>query len=75
MADQYQRQDQQAREEEHEHGPLPTPKVAAHGDANQEERCDRHGDEDAEAEVLPSQADAHELGADGQEVEQEDAAG
>src|SRR5256885_14473173 len=38
------------------------------------QRPERHDDVWAEAEVRAGQADADELGADGQEVEQEDAA-
>src|SRR5205814_6202705 len=75
VAQDHERQDEQAGEEEDEHRPLPPPEVPADGDPDEEYGGDRDDDERLEAEVLAGQADAHELGADGQKVQQEDAAG
>ena len=74
MAEHDQRQDKQAGKQEDEHRALPATEVAADRDHDQDRRRRRYDDRRMQAEVLAREAHSHELGADGQEVEEEDAA-
>ena len=65
---------EQARKQENEHRPLPAAEVAAQGDDDQDDRRQRNDQVPVEAEVLRGQGDAHELGADRQEVQEEEVA-
>src|SRR5260370_150202 len=74
MAKDDQRENQQAREEEDEHRPLPAAEVSSERDGDQEKSCERNDHVRADSEVFRSEADANEFGADCQEVEQEEVA-
>src|SRR5260370_38049933 len=74
MAKDDQRENQQAREEEDEHRPLPAAGVSSERDGDKEKRCERNDHVRADSEVFRSEADANELGAGCQGVEQEEVA-
>src|SRR5260370_19816686 len=64
----------QARKEEDKHRPLPAAEVSSERDGDKEKSCERNDHVRADSEVFRSEADANELGADCQEVEQEEVA-
>src|ERR1700674_486412 len=71
MAQKDERQDQKAGEEEDEHRTLPAPEVPGHGYADENEGSDRNHDVGAQTKVSARKAHPDELGADREEVQQE----
>ena len=74
MAQQRKRDHEKARKQESEHRPLPAAEVAAQRDRDQDDCRQRDDEVPVEAEVFRGQRDAHELGADRQEVQKEEVA-
>ena len=71
MTQEGQRQDQKAGEEEDEHRTLPAPEVPGHRDGDEYQGGRRDHDVWADAKVGRREPHADELGADGEEVQQE----
>jgi hypothetical protein len=71
VCEQGQRYQQQAEQDEDEHGAFPAAEAARGRDCHQQDRGDRDRDVPADPEIAQRQRDADELGDDGEEVEQE----
>src|SRR4030081_1578050 len=74
MAQNRQRDDDEADQDQEVHDSLPALVAAGHRPRDERSRCKRNGEERAHPEVLHSQAHTDELGDDGQEVEDEEVA-